>query len=231
MVASLEQDRQYFKVVKNMEEYLPEDESFEARYENETGEEIVHYSEQVQRGIIKTDGVEKRLVDDLKDSLSLNQHTNVLTEELKKILVQRIERFPEEEEVQRPYIFYFDNCLMIADFVAEIGTYLAQVDNQMKEEEKEHLLKDVKKDLEKEERPSDDCSKENEEMAGCVKFSNFTPSKIMKLYRELDLQRRKLEQQRINIQNKLLMMDDKEFVINDSQEEVDRYINKSIKLS
>ena len=105
---------------------------------------------------------------------------------------------------------------MIADFVGENGTYLAQVDNQMKEEEKEHLLKDVKEDLAEEEGPCDDGSKENEEMGDCVKFPNFTSSKIIELYRELDLQRRNLEKQRINVQNKLLMKDDKEIVINDS---------------
>ena len=57
---------------------------------------------------------------------------------------KHVERLPEEEEAQRPYIFYFYNCLMIANFVAKkTRTYLAQVDSQMKEEEKEHLLKDV----------------------------------------------------------------------------------------
>jgi len=111
---------------------------------------------------------------------------------------------------------------MIADFVAETRTYLAQVDNQMKEE-KEHLLKDVKEDFAEEEGPSDDWLISNEEMGDCVKFPNFTPSKIIELYRELDLQRRKLKQQRINIQSKFLMKDDKEIFIDDSQEEVDRY--------
>lgn len=156
MVAGLEEDTQSFKVVKNIELYLLDDESFEAEYDNKTGEETVRYSEQVQRGIVKMDGVKKRLADSLKDSLSLNQHTNVLTEELKERSKQCIERLLEEEEVQRPYIFYFDNSLMISDFVAETGTYLAQVDNQMKEEEKEHLLKYVKEDLEEEEGPSDE---------------------------------------------------------------------------
>ena len=97
MVAGLEEDRLSFKVVKNIAEYLPEDESFEADYDNHIGEAIVHYSEQVQRGIIKTYGVEKRLVDSLKDSLSLNQHINVLIEELKEISKQCTERLAEEE--------------------------------------------------------------------------------------------------------------------------------------
>lgn len=54
------------------------------------------------------------------------------------------------------------------------------------EEEEEHLLKDVKKDL-AEERP---C----EEMEDHIKFPKSTPSKIIELYRELDFQRRKLEE-------------------------------------
>ena len=83
MVAGLEENRQSFKAVKNMKEYLPENESFEAEFDKETGKETVRYCEQVQRGIIKTDGVEKRLADSLKNYLSLNQPTNVLTEELK----------------------------------------------------------------------------------------------------------------------------------------------------
>jgi len=125
--------------------------------------------------------------------LRLNQPTNVLIEELKEISEQHTERLPEEEEAQRPYIFYFDNCLMVANYVAETRMYLAQVDNQMKEEEKEHVLEDVKENLAKEEGPSDDWSIENEEMGDCVKFLNFNPSKIIELYRELDVQTRKLE--------------------------------------
>ena len=53
-------------------------------------------------------------------------------------------------------------------------------------------------------------------MGDFVKFPKFAPSKIIELYRELDLQRRKLEEQRINVQDTLFMKDDKEIVINDS---------------
>jgi len=60
-------------------------------------------------------------------------------------------------------------------------------------------------------------------MGDYVNFPKFTPSKIIELYRELDFQRRKLEEQRINVQDKLLMKDDKEVVINEIQEEVDKY--------
>ena len=65
-------------------------------------------------------------MDSLMNSFeSENQHTNVLTEELKERSEQHTKGLPEEEGAQRPYIFYFDNCLMIAYFVAETGTYLA----------------------------------------------------------------------------------------------------------
>ena len=47
MAAGLEEYGQSFKALKNMEEYLPEYEIFEVEYDNETGEEIVHYNEQV----------------------------------------------------------------------------------------------------------------------------------------------------------------------------------------
>lgn len=83
---------------------------------------------------------------------------------------------------------------MSAIFFAETRTYLAQVDNQMKEEDEEHLLKDVKKDLAEEEGPCDDGSIANEEMEDWVKFPNFTRSKIIELYRELDFQMKKLEE-------------------------------------
>ena len=79
----------------------------------------------------------------------------------------------------------------------------------MKEEEEENLLKDVKKDLVEEEGPCDDGSITNEEIGDCVKFPKFTPNKIIKLYRELDFQRRKLEEQGISVQNKLLKKDEK----------------------
>lgn len=60
-------------------------------------------------------------------------------------------------------------------------------------------------------------------MGDCVKFPKFTPSKFNELYRELDFQMRKLEEQRINVQDKLLKKDDKTFVINSNWEEVDGY--------
>ena len=37
MIAGLEEDRQSFKTVKDVKEYLPEDESFEAEYDKEAG--------------------------------------------------------------------------------------------------------------------------------------------------------------------------------------------------
>ena len=65
----------------------------------------------------------------------------MLTEEEKS--TQHTEVLLKGKEVQRPYFFYND-CLMIEDVVADAGTYLAQVDSQMEEGEQEHLLKDVK---------------------------------------------------------------------------------------
>ena len=92
----------------------------------DTTREGVHYGGQEQEGSIRTHGVEERLMDSLMNSFeSLNQHTNVLTEELKERSEKRTERFLEEEEAQKPYIFFFDNCLMISDFVVENRTYLA----------------------------------------------------------------------------------------------------------
>lgn len=41
MVVDLEEDRQSFKAVKNVEENLPKDESFEAEYDKESGKESV----------------------------------------------------------------------------------------------------------------------------------------------------------------------------------------------
>lgn len=63
-------------------------------------------------------------------------------------------------------------------------------------------------------------------MGDCVKFTKITPSKIIEIYRELDFQRRKLEEQRMNIQDRLLKKEDKEVVINNNQEEVEKCRNQ-----
>ena len=42
MIAGFEEDKQYFKAVKYVKEYLQEDESFEVEYEKEAGKESVH---------------------------------------------------------------------------------------------------------------------------------------------------------------------------------------------
>lgn len=55
-----------------MEENLPEDESFKAEYDKETGKESVHYSWQVLKDITETDDEKERLADNPKSSLSLN---------------------------------------------------------------------------------------------------------------------------------------------------------------
>ena len=72
--------------------------------------------------IIEIDDEKGRLVDSLKSSLSLDQHTDMLTEEEKS--TQHTEVLLKGKEVQRPYFFYND-CLMIKDVVADAGTYLA----------------------------------------------------------------------------------------------------------
>jgi len=41
-------------------------------------------------------------------------------------------------------------------------------------------------------------------MGDCVKFPKFTPSKIIEIYRELDFKRRNLEEQRMNVHDRLL---------------------------
>jgi len=81
MIAGLEEDRQSFKVVKNVEENLPEDEIFEAEYDKETGKESFHCNGQVLKDIIETNDEKERLAENLKSSLNLNQHTDMLTEE------------------------------------------------------------------------------------------------------------------------------------------------------
>ena len=53
--------------------------------------------------IIEIDDEKGRLADSLKSSLSLDQHTNMLTEEEKS--TQHTEVLLKGKEVQRPYIF------------------------------------------------------------------------------------------------------------------------------
>ena len=105
-------------------EYLLEN----SEYDNEIAEEGIHNYKQEQEDIIKTDGVEERHADSLESSLEnylkrLNQHTDVLIEE--EISEQQTEMLPKEKEVLRPYDFYFNNCFVSADFVANAGETLA----------------------------------------------------------------------------------------------------------
>jgi len=53
-------------------------------------------------------------------------------------------------------------------------------------------------------------------MDNCVKFPKSTPIEIIELYRKLDFQRRELEKQRIDVQERLLKKEDKRIVMNDS---------------
>lgn len=99
-----------------------------------------------------------------------------------------------------------------------------QRDNKEKCTKEGHLLKDVKeeevydKDLAKGERTFDDLSIIKEGMENCVKFPKSTPIEINELYRKLDFQRRELERQRIDVQERLLKREDKKIVINDSHQ-------------
>lgn len=132
MIAGLEEDKQSFKTVKEVEEYLPKNKSFEAEYDKEAWKESVQYHEQVMEDIIEIDDENERLADHLKSYLTLNQHTDVLTKELTERSEQHTEVFPKGKEVQRPYMFDYNDCLIIEDVVAEAGTYFAQVDSQRK---------------------------------------------------------------------------------------------------
>jgi len=55
-------------------------------------------------------------------------------------------------------------------------------------------------------------------MESCVKFPKSTPIEIIELYRKLDFQRRELERQRIDVQERLLKREDKRIVMNDSHQ-------------
>ena len=68
---------------------------------------------------------------------------------------------------------------------------------------------------------SDDLSITKEGMEKCVKFRNSTPIEIIELYRKLDFQRRELERQRIDVQERLLKREDKRIVMNDNHKKKD----------
>jgi len=109
-----------------------------SEYDSMIAEKGVHYSGQEQEGIIRTDGVEERLMDSLMNSFaSSNQHTNVLTEEKKT--VQQTELLPKENKAQQPYVFNFNKCFVNAGFVAIAGAYLAQVNSQIKVKEEKSM--------------------------------------------------------------------------------------------
>jgi len=97
MISGLEEDRQSLKSIKNVDENLPEGESFEAEYDKETGKESVHYNGQVLKDIIETNDEKEILANSLKSSLRLNQHTDMLIEEERS--KQHTEVLPKEEEV------------------------------------------------------------------------------------------------------------------------------------
>ena len=53
-------------------------------------------------------------------------------------------------------------------------------------------------------------------MENCVKFPNSNKIEIIELYRKLHFQRRELEKQRIDVQDKLLKKEDKKIAMNDN---------------
>lgn len=80
--------------------------------------EEVHCSGQGQEYIIKTNGLEERLVDSLVNYFeNPNKHTDVLIKE--EELEQQAKLLPKEEKTQKPYDFYFNNCFMITTFFAD----------------------------------------------------------------------------------------------------------------
>jgi len=86
--------------------------------------EEVHYGGQGKEGIIRTDGVEERLIGSLMNSFeNSEQLTDVLTEE--KETVQQIELLPKENKAQQPCVFYFNKCVVNAGFVADAEGDLA----------------------------------------------------------------------------------------------------------
>ena len=100
--------------------------------------EEFHYSGQGQKEIIRIDGVEERLVDNLMNSFeNSNQHTGVLIEEEKT--KQQTELLPKEEKTQKPYVFYFKNCFVSAGLVADAGGILAQMSSQIKMKEEDSM--------------------------------------------------------------------------------------------
>ena len=58
-------------------------------------------------------------------------------------------------------------------------------------------------------------------MENCVKFPKSTPIKVIELYRKLDYQRRELEKQRIDVQERLLKKENKNIVMNDNHNKME----------
>ena len=99
----------------------------------------IHYCEPKQEDIIRTDGVEDKLIDILMNSAeNSNQHTDVLTEEKEKT-EQKTKLLPKGNKAQQPYVFYFNKCFVNAGFVAMAGGDLAHVNNQIKAKEEESM--------------------------------------------------------------------------------------------
>lgn len=130
------------------------------------------------------------------------------------LILMKNEEILSQKGNQMSLINVFDENKMQENVNVEVETNITlgeelQGDSKAKcTEEEGHLLKYVKeeeayeKDLEKGERTSNDLSITKEGMENCVKFSKSTPIEIVELYRKLDFQRRELERQRIDVQER-----------------------------
>ena len=117
-----------------------------SEYDSVIAKEEVHYSGKEQKDIIRADDVEGRLTDSLESTLEsyldnflkrLNQHTDVLIEEEKS--EQHTKVLPKEEEALRPYVFYFNNCLMSAALVVDTRGNLSQMSSQVNMVEEDYV--------------------------------------------------------------------------------------------
>ena len=142
-------------------------------------------------------------------------------------------------ETTRSYVFKTNDLCVIAGTSKDVEQILkffkekklnlksvqndAEIARSQKEMKIEGSHGNIQQNIEAEEEgPSDDWSKASEGMESYVKFPSSTPIEIVELYRKLDLQRRKLEKQRIYTQGELLKEKDEEIVLNNNQEIEDK---------
>ena len=97
----------------------------------------------------------------------------------------------------------------------QINAEIVRSQGEMKtEESSEKIHQNVEAE---DEGPSDDWSRTSRGIRGCVRFPKPTPIGVVELYRRLDFQRRKLEEQRTYAQNELLKKQGRGIVMDDNQ--------------